>query len=328
MPPATRVKVFKRRVAAALRPGLAAALAITFPALLAPVAQAGQIGVSPQAPLTNEEVTFTSGESDATAQSWDLDGDGRYDDASGPLARWSFPTSGSYTVRLFGTYSGGGSFLVTQPVLVINRPPAAAFAYAPRAPQTGDTIALTSISADSDGPLVNQSWDLDGDGAFDDARGPVASVTFTNAGSYPVGLLVTDRDGAVHGTAVRIAVRARPPEALNPFPVVRIVGSFGEPGIRIEQLVITAPDGARVEIRCRGRGCPFKRLVREAQPQTVRVRRFARRVLRPGAVVQVWVTRPGEVGKYTRFRIRKGKRPTRVDRCLMPDSRRPTHCPS
>jgi hypothetical protein len=141
-------------------------------------------------------------------------------------------------------------------------------------------------------------------------------------------LLVTDRDGAASAVTVAIPVRARPPEAISPFPVVRIVGSFGSLGIRIEQLVITAPKGARVEIRCRGRGCPFKRLIRKARPQTVRVRRFGRRVLRPGAVVQVWVTMPGEIGKYTRLRIRKGKRPTRVDRCLMPGSKRPTRCSS
>ena len=68
-------------------------------------------------------------------------------------------------------------------------------------------------------------------------------------------------------------------------------------------------------------------LVRKPHPQTVRVRRFARRILRPGSVVQVWVTRPGEIGKYTRLRIRSGKRPVRVDRCLMPGSRRPARCP-
>ena len=175
---------------------------------------------------------------------------------------------------------------------------------------------------------MSQDWDLDGDGAFDDAHGPTASASFTAAGPHPVGLLVSDRDGAAGVAQVTISVRARPPAAIAPFPVVRIVGSFGALGIRIEQLVITAPEGARVEIRCRGRGCPFRKLIRAPKPQTVRVRRFARRILRPGAVVQVWVTRPGEIGKYTRLRIRKGKRPTRVDRCLMPGSRRPTSCSS
>jgi hypothetical protein len=123
-------------------------------------------------------------------------------------------------------------------------------------------------------------------------------------------------------------VRKRPPEAIAPFPVVRIAGSFGPRGIRIDQLLITAPDGARVEIRCRGRGCPFKKLVRTIGIRSMRVHRFRRRMLRPGAVVQVWVTRPGEIGKYTRFRIRKGRTPARVDRCLMPGSKAPVACPS
>ena len=320
--------MFKQRVAVALRPGLVAALAVSVSALVPQVARAALIGASPSTPLTNEQVTFTSTVVDASAQSWDFDGDGRYDDGSGPIAHWAFPTSGSYTVRLFGTNAAGESFVVTRPITVLNRPPSAAFTYAPHAPMSDDSIALTSIAADADGPIVTQSWDLDGDGAFDDAQGPIASVSFAEAGSYAIGLLVTDRDGATHAAAVRIAVRARPPDPINPFPVVRIVGSFGVPGIRIEQLVITAPDGARVEIQCRGRGCPFKKLVRKPRPQTVRVRRFARRILRPGSVVQVWITRPGEIGKYTRLRIRKGHSPTRVDRCLMPGSMHPARCPS
>jgi PKD repeat protein len=283
---------------------------------------------SPVAPFTNEQVTFVSTSSGVIApQRWDLDGDRVCDDATGPTAQRAFWPSGPYAVTLC-VNDGTDEATVTRRFTVLNRPPAASITFAPLVPLSGDSVALASTSADPDGPLISQDWDLDADGGFDDAQGPTASVSFTAAGSHPVGLLVTDRDGAASAVTVAIPVRARPPEANSPFPVVRIVGSFGSLGIRIEQLVITAPKGARVEIRCRGRGCPFKRLIRKARPQTVRVRRFGRRVLRPGAVVQVWVTRPGEIGKYTRLRIRKGKRPTRVDRCLMPGSKRPTRCSS
>ena len=328
MPPATRITVFKRCVRVALRPGPLAALLISSAFLVPPAAHAQLIGVSPPAPLTNEPVTFSSAVPGATDQTWDLDGDGRYDDGSGPVVVWSFPTSGGYTVRLSGTNALDESFAVAKAIVVRNRPPTASMTYAPLAPMSGDSIALASISADSDGPIVAQDWDLDGDGVFDDAQGPTAVVSFLAAGSHPVGLRVTDRDGAAAATAQAITVRVRPPASISPFPVVRIVGSFGKPGIRIEQLVVNAPEGARVEIRCRGRGCPFRRLVRKPRPQTVRVRRFARRILRAGAVVQVWVTRPGEIGKYTRLRIRSGKRPVRVDRCLLPGSRRPVRCPT
>lgn len=327
MPPATRVKVFKQRVAVALRPGLVAAAALL---ALAPhtagAAPVASFTFSPAAPLTNEPVTFVSTSSGATtAPRWDLDGDRLCDDASGPVAERSFWPSGPYAVTLCVS-DGIDDATLTRRFTVFNRPPAAAIAFAPVLPLSGDPITLASTSADPDGPIVALEWDLDGDGAFDDWQGPTASVTFAAPGSHRVGLLATDRDGAASATAVDIAVRARPPVSISPFPVVRIVGSFGARGIRVEQLVVTAPEGARVEIQCRGRGCPFRKFIRKPGTQTVRVRRFARRVLRPGAVVQVWVTRPGEVGKYTRFRIRKKRPPSRVDRCLPPGSERPAPC--
>ena len=326
MPPATRYQVFKQRVAVALRPGLVAAAA-SLSLSAAPAAAFPLIVASPSAPLTNEEVTFSSTVTGVEDQSWDLDGDGRCDDQSGPIARRSFPVSGIYTVRLCVSNGVDQSAQAAHVVTVRNRPPVAAFAHAPLAPLTGDSVALVSTSFDSDGPLVSQTWDLDGDGAFDDWQGPTAAVSFDAAGNHAVALRVTDRDGAASVAGVPIPVRERPPDAISPFPVVRVVGSFGARGIRIEQLLVRAPDGARVEIRCRGRGCPFKRLIRRPRPQTVRVRRFARKILRPGSVVQVSVTRAGEIGKYTRLRVRKGKPPVRVDRCLMPGSRRPVRCP-
>jgi hypothetical protein len=327
MPPATRVMVFKRRVMVALRPAfIAAAILVALAPRTASAVPLASFSFSPATPYTNDTVTFTSTSSGAAPpQRWDLDGDRVCDDATGPVAQRSFWPSGSYSVTLCIT-DGVDESTATRRFTVQNRPPEAVINYAPFSPLSGDTITLTSTSADPDGPLVSQDWDLDGDGEFDDWRGPSASVSFTAAGVHPIGLLVTDRDRAAGAAVAEIAVRPRPPAALSPFPVVRIVGSFGRSGIKIEQLVITAPDGARIEIRCRGHGCPFKRLVRRPKPQTVRVRRFAHRTLRPGVVVEVWVTRAGEIGKYTRFRIRKGKRPTRVDRCVAPGSRRPERC--
>ncbi len=329
MPPATRVIVLKRRVWVALRPGfVAAAMLLALAPQGASAAPLDLFTISPAAPFTGEQVTFASTYNSATAsQTWDLDEDRSCDDATGPTVRWSFWPAGVYGVTLCIS-EGSSNATSTQRFTVQNRPPAAVITYAPLSPKSGDSVSLASTSADPDGPLVSQEWDLDGDGGFDDWSGPTASVTFSDAGNHQIGLRVTDRDGAANATAVTIAVQEPPVHALSPFPVVRIVGSYGTPGIRIEQLVITGPNGARIEIQCRGRGCPFKKLVRKARPKTVRVRRFARRILRPGAVVQVWVTRPGEIGKYTRLRIRKGMRPTRVDRCLMPGSKRPAPCPS
>ena len=286
---------------------------------------------SPSSPLTNETVTFTSTSSGPiTSQTWDLDGDNRCDDGTGPTAQRSFPAAGTYAVTLC-VGGGTGSSTATDAVVVGNRPPVAAFTYSPSAPLSGDSIVLTSFSADPDGPLVSQAWDLDGDGAFDDGQGSTASVSFAAAGDYPVKLLVTDRDGAASLAVRPIEVHAPIAQFITPFPVVRVVGDVRARGTRIKEIIVRVPDGAQVRIRCHGRGCPrpaAKRTGGARIARTLHVRRFAHRVLRPGAVLQIRVTQAGTIGKYTRLRIRRGRPPSRIDRCLVPGGSDPCAVPS
>jgi hypothetical protein len=58
----------------------------------------------------------------------------------------------------------------------------------------------------------------------------------------------------------------------------------------------------------------------------VRVRSVERR-LRRGAVIEVFVTAPGRIGKYTRFTIRSNAAPARRDLCLQPGKSKPVACP-
>ncbi|MBA2513265.1 MAG: hypothetical protein H0V26_02900 [Solirubrobacterales bacterium] len=74
---------------------------------------------------------------------------------------------------------------------------------------------------------------------------------------------------------------------------------------------------------CKGVGCPPRELKRRG---TGSLRGLPRR-LRAGAVVQVFVTKKGRLGKYTRFVIRRGEAPRRVDSCARHGARRPTRCP-
>jgi hypothetical protein len=293
--------------------------------------------VSPSAPLTNETVSFTSALTGMT-ETWDLDGDGGCDDASGSTAQRSFPTAGTYTIRLCVT-DGVDDTIATRKITVLNRPPTAAFTYAPASPFTGDSVLLTSTSVDSDGPIASLSWDLDGNGAFDNGNGPSASVSFPSAGTYTIGLLVADRDGATTVASQTIAVAGRPPELLSPFPIVRLVGSVTSRGTRIRTISAKGPEGSTVRIDCHGRGCPFRTQTRAAlnghsvraearSSKLVHFRRLRRRTLRPGAVLEVWITRKDTIGKYTRFRIRRRKAPKRTDQCVMPDTTTPTPCPS
>jgi len=82
-------------------------------------------------------------------------------------------------------------------------------------------------------------------------------------------------------------------------------------------------------IRCRGRGCPYRQrgpfLVRTSgarragSTRYVVIRDFLGRVLRPGVRLEILVTRRLQIGKYTRFTIRRGRAPLRSDRCVLPD---------
>jgi hypothetical protein len=305
-------------------------------AVVAPPARAdpvAQFTFSPSSPLTSEQVTFMSISTGVTSQSWDLDGDRICNDATGPSAQWSYQTAAVYKVTLCVSDDAGQQSSQTLNVTVRNRPPAAAFTYAPLAPLAGDSIVLTSISADPDGPIASLRWDLDGDMAFDDGTGPTAEVSFPAAGQYPVRLLVTDRDGASAIASATVTVRERPAEPISPFPLVSMLAAVGQRGTTIRELVVKAPAGARVRVRCRGRGCPFRSFGQKADTQVrsariLRIHRLGKYLLRPGTVIEILVTKRGEVGKYTRFLIRKGRPPKRTDLCLVPGSKRPARCPT
>ena len=329
MPPATGLSVFKRWVGSRCGRGWSLPRRSWPFAPQVPPRRRSSSGVSPSAPLTNEQVTFVHlRRRRPTPQTWDFDGDRllrrrqRARQPSGPSGRPAATGSRLHQRGVQQRHRPRERFTVQ------NRPPAAAITYAPLAPNSGDSVALASISADPDGPLV--------------ARTGISTATGSSMtlGADRIGLLRrrgqpsrrAARDGSRWSrdvTGVTIAVQEPPVHALNPFPVVRIVGSFGTPGIRIEQLVITAPDGARIEIQL-----PRPRLsVQEAGPQGAAAD-GARAPFRaadpaPGRS-RAGVGRRGPVrsGSTRRLRIRKGKRPTRVDRCLMPGSKQPTRCPS
>jgi len=112
---------------------------------------------------------------------------------------------------------------------------------------------------------------------------------------------------------------------MEPFPVVRIKGRLTASGARIELLSVKAPDDATIRVRCRGRSCPQRLRTRSGGRRRIRE---LHRKLAAGTVVTVRVTRPNAYGKYTRFAIRRGRPPARIDRCLRGSARRPVRCPA
>lgn len=303
--------------------------------LLPPAVARGQdppvasFSVSPASPLTGETAIFTSTSSGTiTALTWDLDANGQFNDGSGTTAQRSFATPGRYLVRLLVTGPGGEATQV-QSVQVQNRAPVASFTFTPSAPLADDIVMFAAAASDPDGSIAAIAWDLDGDGAFGDATGPVASRPFPAPGAYTVAMQVTDSSGAtaVASQVVAIAPRPTPPPApLQPSPIVRLTTRGTPRGAQVLRLGVHAPPGSRVSVRCRGRSCPVRAQVRGVRtPRPLRFRALERR-MRAGVVLEVRITAPQRIGKYTRFRLRRDKPPSRVDLCLQPGDADPTPC--
>jgi plastocyanin len=333
------------------------ALAIAVFAATVPSASAapGSVSVSfkwlPTVPVVGQAVTFTSTSTvtgyTIQSQRWDLDGNGTFGDRVGASVQGSFPSAGSHSVALqVVTVDKHGAVQnnVHAEVLNVqpspNRSPVASFAYYPAAPTPGETVNFYSTATDPDSAIASQGWDLDGNGTYGDASGPTASRTFGIPGAYEVGLQVRDTEGALSFVSQTVTVRDASAGALLdgslrelfPFPVVRLSGTIQPSGIRVRRLTITAPRGARTEVRCMGAHCPFAKrryTHRTAVAANVwRLRRLDGRFLRAGIRLQVFVMRARTIGRYTRFKIRSGRPPLRVDRCLVSTSRRPVTCPA
>jgi hypothetical protein len=117
------------------------------------------------------------------------------------------------------------------------------------------------------------------------------------------------------------------PALMSPFPIVRIAGQLLAGGAKVRLLSVRGPRGAMVSVRCSGDGCPVRSLRRRTRTRLLRVERLERR-LNGGVRLEIYVRQRNRVGKYTRIKIRAGRRPPlRVDRCVRPGGRTPVRCP-
>ena len=210
-------------------------------------------------------------------------------------------------------------------------PPAASFSWSPTAPHPGEEVSLLSSSTDVASPITAFAWDLAGSGAFA-AGGPVMSTSFSTPGRHLVQLRVTDANGLSSVAAETIEVTARPSPLMRPFPIVRITATDVPSGVKLRLLSVQASAGARITVACTGHGCPVKSQSRvaasgKAGAAPVEFRRFERS-LRAGVILEIRVSKPGQIGKYTRFAIRRRRRPSRLDTCLGPTGGKPIACPS
>lgn len=184
---------------------------------------------------------------------------------------------------------------------------------------------------DATSPITGWAWDLNNSEAFKEGES-VTATTFLLPGNHVVRLRVTAADGSSGEAAETIVVRARPLIEMLPFPIVRVVSTNRSTGIDLRLLSVEAPPGARITVTCRGRGCPPRSestTVSSAAAASVtvtfpRLRRF----LRSGDRIEIRVAKTGEIGKYTRLVVRRGRPPVRFEACLASTAPAPVRCPA
>ncbi len=167
----------------------------------------------PPSPFSGDKVYFMdrstdpNGEGDIKSWHWDF-GDGNTSSEQNPFHAYSH--SGVYNISLFIEDASGENSSYNTTVEVLNLPPEANFSFSPENPATSDTIQFTDGSTDSDGSVVNWTWDF-GDGTTSDEENP--QHIYHESGIYAVTLTVTDDSGEKSTATVKITVSNALPTA-------------------------------------------------------------------------------------------------------------------
>ena len=89
--------------------------------------------------------------------------------------------------------------------------------------------------------------------------------------------------------------------------------------------------GAKVEIRCLGKKCSFKRAKAKGKPKggkldLLKTLKGKRRRFVAGQTLEVRITAPRVIGKVVRYKMRAGRLPKVQELCLPPGARQPQRC--
>jgi glucose/arabinose dehydrogenase len=89
-------------------------------------------------------------------------------------------------------------------------------------------FSATGSSDPDAGDTLSYAWDLDGDGAYDDATGATAQFTYQSAGRYLAAVQVTDNHGVSATDAVAIAAGNTRPTATITSPTPGLTWKVGD----------------------------------------------------------------------------------------------------
>ena len=189
--------------------------------------------------------------------------------------------------------------------------------------QGQDVKAAFTCEDDRNGSGINRCTGTAAAGASIDTGSP-GTKTFTRGGG---------RQRRQHRTASRTyTVAAPPPRRRRPRRPSRSSGSSSRCRAtsrpsgrrrRFTRLVVKdVPRGSTVTATCRtkqGRRCRGIKTFRKRNARgTVNLKRFLRKKLRAGTVIEVRVAQRGAIGAVKRLTVRRRKNPTITTRCLPP----------
>jgi len=110
-----------------------------------------------------------------------------------------------------------------------NRPPVAVATASPTTGAAPLTVTFDgSGSSDPDGDALSYAWDLDADGAYDDATATRPTWTYTTGGSYAAKLRVTDPGGLSATATVTVTVGNTAPTATINTPAAGTTWKVGD----------------------------------------------------------------------------------------------------
>jgi len=120
----------------------------------------------------------------------------------------------------------------------------------------------------------------------------------------------------------------------TPFPRLRVGisanASPGNPtGVRITRLLLgPVPSHTRIEIRCRGKGCPKRKVLRvtKAKAHVSLLKYFKHRRLRPKVRIDLMLTKSRTIGNDWRITVRKHAISTPRRLCLVPGKKKASRC--
>lgn len=145
----------------------------------------------------------------------------------------TYSEPGMYTYYLWANdTSGNGNRSATYSVNVTAFPPSTNFTYTPSLPSIQDVIQFNDTSNDTDGVIVNWTWNFD-DGAMSYLPSP--SHQYQQMGTYNVTLTVADNAGARGSHAELITVT----DTVPPTTTIQISGSAGDNDWYVEPVSVT-----------------------------------------------------------------------------------------